>query len=71
MLKNALSALYLQNGWMDFNHTCRYNSLRDGKNLLDFGDLDLIFKITRSQRMLKHAWSSLYLLKGLIDQGQT
>ena len=34
MFKNALSALYLLNGWIDLNHTCRDNSAGDGKQLI-------------------------------------
>ena len=41
------------------------------KNLSDFGDLDLVFMVTGGQRMLRNALSLSYLLKGLIDYGQT
>ena len=34
MLKNALSALYLLNGWMGVNGTCTDKSLGDGKELV-------------------------------------
>ena len=39
------------------------------KNLLDFGDLDLIF--TGDQKMLIIALSALYLLKESMDFNQT
>ena len=53
---------------MDFNETCASKLLEDGKNnWSDFGNLDLIFKVTGGQRMLKNALSSSSLCKGLID----
>ena len=51
-LKNVLSALYLLNGWLDFNGTCTDISLGDAKVLVHFGDFDLIFKVTEGQRIL-------------------
>ena len=36
MLKNALSALYLLKGWMDFNKTCTGISLGDAKEVIRF-----------------------------------
>ena len=52
MLKNALSTLYLLKGWMDFNQICTDIFWEMGKELVRFGDLDLIFKVTGGQRML-------------------
>ena len=37
------------------------------KILLDFGDLDPIFKVTLGLRLLENGLSALYLLKELID----
>ena len=36
MLRNAVSALYLLNGWLDFNGICTDKSLGDGKELFRF-----------------------------------
>ena len=36
MLKNALSALYLLKGWMDFNQICTDISLGNAKDLFIF-----------------------------------
>ena len=36
MLKNALFALFLLKGWMDFNQTCTDMSFGDGKELVRF-----------------------------------
>ena len=41
------------------------------KCLLDFGDLDLIFKVTRALRLLENGLSAPHLLKELIDFNQT
>ena len=37
---------YLLNQWMDFDQTCIDTWLGGGKELIRFGDLDLIFKVT-------------------------
>ena len=45
-----------------------------GKKLLDFGDLDLIFKVTQALRMSnfdQKSLSALYLLNQVMDSGQT
>ena len=41
------------------------------KNWIDFGDLDLIFKVAGGQRMLIYALSPVYLLNGWMDFNQT
>ena len=70
MLKNASSALYILNKWMDLKRTCTDKSLKMEKKMSDFGDLGLICKVTGGQRVLKHAFYS-YILKELINYGQT
>ena len=62
-----LSALYLLKRCMDFDQLCTDTLLDRGKNLLDFGDLDLIFKVTGGQRMMKNSLSAPYLLKEIMD----
>ena len=52
---------------MDFNQTYSYISVGNTKNWLDFGDLDIIFKVIGGHRMLKNALFALYLLKGWMD----
>ena len=37
------------------------------KNLLDFGDLDPIFKVTLGLRLLENSLSALYLLQKWMD----
>ena len=37
---------YLVNQWMDFDLTCTDTLLGGGTSLLDFGDIDLIFKVS-------------------------
>ena len=71
MLGNALSALCLMKGWMNFNQTCTFISVEIQKNLLDFGVLDPIFKVTGGQRMLGNALSALCLMKGWMNFNQT
>ena len=46
-IKIALSVRYVPNGWMDKGQTSPDISLETVKTLLDFGDLDLVFKVTR------------------------
>ena len=41
------------------------------KNWSDIGDLDLIFKVTGGQKMLKNALPSLHLLNGWMDFNET
>ena len=43
---SVLSALCLLNQWVDFDQTCTDALLGWEKKWLDFGDLDLIFKVT-------------------------
>ena len=69
MLKNAVSALYLQNGWMDLTKPTLINYWEMEKKWSAYGDFDLIFKVIESQRMLKNALSQSCVLKGLIDYG--
>ena len=42
----SLSALYLLNQLVDFDHTCIETPLGHGEEMNTFGDLDLIFKVT-------------------------
>ena len=41
------------------------------KNLIGFGDLDLIFKVTQGLRLLKNGLSAPYLMKEWMDFDQT
>ena len=43
-----VSMRYLQNQLMDFDQTRIYTLLGGGEGPLDFGDIDLIFKVTRA-----------------------
>ena len=43
--RSFLSAPYLLNQWMDFDQTCTTH-YREGKEVIGFDDLDLIFKVT-------------------------
>ena len=43
--RKSLSAHYLLNQWLEFAQLAQIHQF-DGEKLLDFGDLDLIFKIT-------------------------
>ena len=45
MQKKSLSAHYLFNQWYEFDQTST-DPKDKGKNFLDFGDLNLIFKVT-------------------------
>ena len=47
----------------DFNQAAQIYHLEMPKKLLEFGDLDPIFKVTKCQRKLKNALSAFYLLK--------
>ena len=51
MLINVLFILYFLKGQMDFNETCTDIFWEMQKNCLDFGDLDLIFKVTGGKRI--------------------
>ena len=71
-----LSALYLLNQWVDFDQTCTDTLLGGGKKWLDFGDLDLIFKVTPAHwnfQMLTQnlRLSAPYLLHQMTNSGQT
>ena len=46
MLKLVFPMQYLVNQLMDFDQTCTEALLGGGSELLDFVDLDLIFKVT-------------------------
>ena len=43
-----ISVYYLLNQLMDFAQACIYTLLGGGEELIRFGDLDLIFKVTAS-----------------------
>ena len=58
LLKNALSAIYLLKGLMDFNQTCTDMSLGDAKDIrLYVGDLDPIFHVTGGPKKLEKKFS--------------
>ena len=63
LLVNGLSAPYLLKKWIDFDLTCTSILLRRGKELIRFGDLDLIFKVTLGLRVLENGLSAWYLMK--------
>ena len=50
---------FVLNQWLEFYQTSTDTSLGHGKKWLDFGDLDLIFKVTRS------LWNSNFAIKKL------
>ena len=54
----------LLKGYIDFSQIAHIHHWvgRLEKNRLDLGDMGLILKVTRSQRMLKNVLSELYLL---------
>ena len=56
LLENVFCAPYLQNEWIDFDQTCTAIFLRQGQELIRFGDLDLIFKVKQGLRVLKTAY---------------
>ena len=70
-----LSALYHLNQWVDFDQTCTDTLLAGGKKWLDFGDLDLIFKVTPAlwnfQILTNKSLSAPHLLNQMTDSGQT
>ena len=43
-----VSVHYLLNQLIDFDQTCIDTLLGEGEELIDFGDLDLIFKVTQA-----------------------
>ena len=47
---------------MDFDQTCIDTLLGGGKSCLDFGDLDLIFKVTAALSNVQNMVSVRYLL---------
>ena len=53
---------------MDFDQTCIYiiHSWKSGKNWLDFGDLDIIFKVTILLGLYKSAISIIFRTGGSI-----
>ena len=60
------------NGWILAKHTNL--SLGGGKMMIDFGDIDPIFKVKRGLRFLEMAgkgFSAPYLLKEQMDFDQT
>ena len=61
------------NRWMDLNKTCTDTCFGQPKKLLDFHDLDLIFKVTRSYNYEKKpsALPALYLMIQWPDFDQT
>ena len=56
---------------MDFYQTCTSILLRHGKELIDFGDLDPISKVTGGLRLLENGLSAPYLMKEWMDFDQT
>ena len=65
MMKNALSALYLLNGWMNFKGMSQIVQWEMEKNISNFGDLGLRLKITGGQRMLKNALFAVISPEGM------
>ena len=62
---------YLLNQLMDFDQTCKDIFLGGGTSWLDFGDLDLIFKVTPALWNVQNRVSVRYLLNQLMDFDQT
>ena len=57
---------------MDFVQTCIETPMGHEKKGLDFGDLDLIFKVAPAIQILtKQSLSAPYLLNQMMDSGQT
>ena len=59
---------------VDFDQTYTETPFGHGKKWLDFGDLDLIFKVTPAIWMSnfdKKSFSAPFLLNQMIDSGQT
>ena len=61
-LKKSLPTLYLRNGWMDLNQTCTFVSLETTITQVDFGDIDLIFKVAHLKNVEKRI-SQMYEYK--------
>ena len=64
-----VSVRYLLNQWMDFDQTYIDTLLEGGKELIKFGDLDLIFTVTVVN--VQNMASVCYLLNQLIDFDRT
>ena len=60
LLENGFSTPYLQNEWMDFDLLVHLYCCDMEKNCLDFGDLELIFKVTQGLGLLKNGLSAPY-----------
>ena len=61
LLENGFYAPYLLNESMDFDQTCTAILLRHRKELIRFGDLDPIFKVTVRLKLLVNCLSAPYL----------
>ena len=57
-----VSVRYLLNQLVDFDQTCIDTLLGEGEEFLDFGDFDLIFKVTLAPRNVQNRVSLLYTL---------